>query len=99
MPALFPKRPIGADLATAFRTASSTRRRARKEEEGEREDEINDEKLHALQPVGPSVARYLAGDQNGEKDDQNKAGRKRQIHRGGTDKKAREYQDRGHEER
>src|SRR6516225_5185938 len=59
----------------------------------------NDEKLHAFQPVGASVARYLARDQNGQKDDQNEAGGESQIHRGRTDKVAREYQDRGHEER
>jgi len=75
------------------------RRRVRQEKESESEDKINDEKLHAFQPVGASVARYLARDQNGQKDDQNEAGGESQIHRGRTDKVAREYQDRGHEER
>ena len=50
------------------------RRRVRQEKESESEDKINDEKLHAFQPVGASVARYLARDQNDQKDDQNEAG-------------------------
>src|SRR6516165_4844610 len=80
-------------------TAVSMRRHVRQEKKRESEDEINDEKLHAFQPVGASVARYLARDQNGQKDDQHEAGGKSQIHRRGTDKVAREYQERGHEQR
>ena len=69
---------------------SSTRRGAWQEKEGESKDKINDKKLRALQPVGSSVARYLACDQNGEEDDQDQASGEGQIHRGGTDEEARE---------
>src|SRR4029453_10786407 len=46
----------------------ASRRRARQEEEGETEHEVDGQELHALQPVGPSVVRDLARDQHGQED-------------------------------
>ena len=67
------------------------RQGARQEKESESEDKINYEKLHALQPVGPPVGRYLARDQNREEDDQDEASGEGQIHRGRTDEEARKH--------
>jgi hypothetical protein len=67
------------------------RQGAWQEKESESEDKINYEKLHALQPVGPPVGRYLARDQNREEDDQDEASGEGQIHRGRTDEEARKH--------
>lgn len=64
--------------------ASSMRRYVWKEEEGQTEDEVNGKKLHALEPIGSSVASHLSGDQHGQKYAEDEASREGQIHWRGT---------------